>query len=107
MGVYPWEEPPLVVDPAFSRLYVDYMNIFDMLLVLGLAFIVLGLLSIWLLPVLTYQLFIFTSIYYALLFALIFTSVWPGLWMTIIGANSIRLEYRRQKDKKRIGVMGV
>ena len=98
---YLWDNTPIIVDSAYTPLYVSYMSFLDNMMIISSIIMIVGLLSIIVMPKLTYPLLFLSSIGYASSLYLIFVYKGPSIFFFGISLIIAYLHIREETYKAR------
>lgn len=98
---YLWDNTYMVVDSAYTPLYVSFMNILDSMMIISSIIMIVGLLSIVLLPKLTYPLLFLSSLGFASSLWLIFVYKGPSIFFFMMSLVIAYLHIREETYKAR------
>ena len=98
---YPWDNTTIIVDSAYTHLYVSYMSILDSMMIISSIIMIIGLLSIVLLPKLTYPLLFLSSLGFASSLWLIFVYKGPSIFFFMMSLVIAYLHIREETYKSR------
>ena len=101
---YAWDNTYIIVDSAYTPLYVSYMSFLDSMMIVSSVIMLLGLLSIIVLPKLTYPLLFLSSLGFASSLYLIFVYKGPSIFFFIMSLVIAYLHIKEETYKSRMVV---